>query len=102
MVGRLLFGRQVRLDLLLWIHARADPTFFQGEPAAQLGAPQSAVRQELEKLVELRMLFREDPHPGSRRLYYSRTTSPLWEIADAARVALIRLGSVTSAHDPSR
>jgi len=91
-----LFGRQVRLELLLWIQVREDPSFFQGEPATELPAPQSAVREELEKLVELGMLFRQERHPGSRRLYYSRTDSPLWAIVEAARTALEQAGSPAS------
>jgi DNA-binding MarR family transcriptional regulator len=82
----------VRLELLLWIQAREDPSFFQGEPATELLAPQSAIREELGKLVELGMLFREEHHPGSRRLYYSRTDSPLWSIVEAARTALGQTG----------
>ena len=81
-ISAALFGRRCRLPLALWIleHGKA---FYQSEPPRDLGA-QTAIRQELARFVRAGLLDEERPD-GENRVYYVRTTSPLWEIIAAAR-----------------
>lgn len=80
-LGKELFGRWVRLAVARW--ALHHDSFYQGEAAEAIGYPPSAVRQELDRLVQLGMLLRVSPE-GSRRVYYVHVDSPLWEIIRAA------------------
>lgn len=80
-VGKALFGNPTRLKLALWIR-RHDKRFFQSEPPRWVGVP-TALRLELDKLLDLDMIVRQQP-PGENRVYYERTDSVLWEIIDAA------------------
>jgi hypothetical protein len=81
-VGDLLFGRPCRLALALWIVRRDKPSFFQSEPPRDV-IVQSAVAKELSRLVRLGML-EEERRDDSRRVYYHRTSCPLWKIIEAA------------------
>jgi hypothetical protein len=81
-VGKELFGRRDRLPLLLWIAAQDKPRFFQSQPPREV-IVQSAIKDELERLIRLGMLVEERPDEG-RRVYYVRTDSPLWKIVDVA------------------
>jgi DNA-binding MarR family transcriptional regulator len=79
-LGDRLFGRALRLRVAAWILSEAEESFFQGQVAAGVNYTASAVADELERLVELRMIVRHDKLAGDRRLYYSKTASPLWDI----------------------
>jgi hypothetical protein len=81
-VGRLMFGRPSRLRLALWIHQRDGRPFYQSEPPDSVIA-QSAAGTELRRLVHLGMVT-EHRETGSRRVYYHRTNSALWNIIVAA------------------
>jgi hypothetical protein len=85
-VGRELFGRPCRLALALWIARRDKPLFYQSEPPREV-ILQSYLGSELGRLVRLGMLDEERPE-DARRVYYSRTDSPLWGIIQAAAEAL--------------
>jgi predicted transcriptional regulator len=76
-VGKTLFGNPVRLRLCIWIWLR-DKDFFQSEPPREVGV-QNAVRQELHKLEKLGML-RSERRDATRRVYYLREESLLWNI----------------------
>ncbi|MFG2071706.1 hypothetical protein [Nonomuraea maritima] len=82
-VGRLLFGRETRLRLAMWVLSLDQDRFYQSEPPRSCGAA-TAVRQELSRLVDLGMLIEERPDKGGR-IYYRRSDSSLWEIVDTAR-----------------
>ena len=81
-VGKELFGRPCRLALALWIAGHDKPRFYQSEPPREVILP-GDLAKELGHLVRLGMLEverRED----ARRVYYDRTSSPLWKIIEAA------------------
>ncbi len=77
-----LFGRACRLPLALWILKRDKPRFFQSEPPREIDTP-TAVRQELERFVQLGLLV-EDRPDAENRVYYERTESPWWRVIEAA------------------
>lgn len=80
-----LFGRSCRLPVALWILGQEQPRFYQSEPPQTLGAP-TAIRQELERLARAGLLAIEKGE-GDNRVYYRRTSSPLWRVfAEAADV----------------
>ena len=85
-VGKELFGRPCRLPLALWILSRPKSRFYQSEPPREV-INQSDLAKELSRLVRLDMLAEERPDDG-RRVYYERTTSPLWKIIEAAADAV--------------
>ena len=85
-VGRLLFGRPCRLTLALWIVRHDKPRFYQSEPPREV-ILQSDTSDELKRLVRLGMLH-EDRPDDTRRVYYERTTSPLWKIFESAAEAI--------------
>ena len=81
-VGKLLFGRACRLALALWIVRHSKGRFYQSEPPRDV-ILQSDAAKELGHLVRLGMLVEERPD-DVRRVYYERTSSPLWKIIQAA------------------
>ena len=85
-VGRLLFGRPCRLALALWIARHDKPRFYQSEPPREV-ILQSDLAKELSRFVRLGML-EEERRDDSRRVYYERTGSPLWNIIQAAAGAI--------------
>lgn len=82
-MSKYLFGRGCRLPLALWILDHPKDRFYQSEPPRSIGV-QTAVTQELQRLVDAEMLEREEPD-GENRVYYIRTASPAWRIIDTAR-----------------
>lgn len=86
LVGKHLFGKPSRLTLAVWIYALEKPRFFQSEPPRDV-IRQSEAGRELEHLVVLGMLEKERPE-DSRRIYYVRTASPLWQIIAAVPAAV--------------
>ncbi|HUI02085.1 MAG TPA: hypothetical protein VLZ77_00970 [Acidimicrobiales bacterium] len=85
-VGELLFGRRLRLRVLLWVAEQAEP-FHQTEAAAGVGYNSPGeVAKELERLVRLEMVRKFGRPGGVGRQYYRRDdTSPGWEVAAVAR-----------------
>ena len=60
-----LFGRPMRLPLLLWIRARGDSPFFISEVQKATGYTHGHVKKELGTFVELGFLGRTQ-HPKER------------------------------------
>jgi len=85
-VGELLFGRRLRLRVLLWAAEQAEP-FHQTEAAAGVGYNSPGeVAKELERLVRLEMLRKFGRPTGVGRQYYKRDdANPGWEVAAVAR-----------------
>jgi len=65
--------------------------FSQTQAAKAVDAPQSAVRVELTKLAELKMITVLPRERGQRAQYYLRADSPLWEIFRVTQKALADL-----------
>ena len=86
-VSELLFGRKCRLGVAAWVMQHPKGRFFQSEPTGIEHASTSNIIDELRKLVQLGMLEVERPD-DSRRIYYVRTDSPLWDIIAAAVAAI--------------
>jgi DNA-binding MarR family transcriptional regulator len=87
-LGRLLFGRALRLNVALWILGHESESFYQGEAAEGVDYSAGAVAHELDRLAELGMLMKEPRNANDRRQYYLRLDTPLWEIVEAAQRAL--------------
>lgn len=85
-VGKHLFGRPCRLRLAIWIVQQDKPRFYQSQPPREV-ILQGDAAKELGHLIRLGMLEEERPD-DSRRVYYVRTDSPLWEIIRAAADAI--------------
>ncbi|WP_375486252.1 hypothetical protein [uncultured Mycobacterium sp.] len=85
--SELLFGRKCRLAVAAWVLQHPKGRFFQSEPRGIEHASPSNVLEELKRLVELGMLEVERPD-DSRRVYYVRTNSRLWDIIAAALEAI--------------
>ena len=85
-VGGLLFGRRLRLRVLLWAAEQTEP-FHQTEAAAGVGYNSPGeVAKELERLVRLEMLRKFGRPTGVGRQYYKRDdASPGWAVAAVAR-----------------
>lgn len=100
--GEELFGRRIRLRVLLWAHKQKQP-FNQSE--ASKGVDYSAsgeVAKELERLVRLGMLrkFGRPSRVGPQN--YLHVEHPGWAIAGAARAAVqAGLKDVTDDKDES-
>lgn len=82
-VGRLLFGRSLRLRVALWILRESGGSFFLSQAAAGIGYSASGISSELDRLIELQMI-RRDADAGSRRVYFTVVPHPLWEVFAAA------------------
>ena len=86
--GELLFGRRIRLRVLVWANTQANP-FNQSQAAKGVDYSSSGeVAKELERLVQLGMLrkFGRPQRVGPQN--YLRTKHPGWAFADAAEVVL--------------
>jgi DNA-binding transcriptional ArsR family regulator len=88
LLGDRLFGRRARLALARWVLERTEPVFFQGEAVSGTGLPQSNVREELSRLIELGMVSMLPRGSGDRRQYYLRQPSRIWSAIDAAASAI--------------
>ncbi|MCV7034911.1 MULTISPECIES: hypothetical protein [Mycobacterium] len=85
--SELLFGRKCRLAVAAWVLQHPKGRFFQSEPRGIEHASPSNVLEELNRLVRLGMLEVERPD-DSRRVYYVRTNSKLWDIIATAIEAI--------------
>ena len=85
--SELLFGRKCRLAVAAWVLQHPKGRFFQSEPRGIGHASPSNVLEELNRLVRLGMLEVERPD-DSRRVYYVRTNSRLWDIIATAIEAI--------------
>jgi hypothetical protein len=86
--GDQMFGRRIRLRVLLWAESRPD-AFNQSEAAVGVSYSSSGeVAKELERLVRLGMLrkFGRPSRVGPQN--YLRVEHPGWAIAVAARAAV--------------
>ena len=87
-VGKLMFGRALRLRVMLWV-ADQDEAFFQQQAAKGLDySGISEVAKELAALVDLGMLRRFGRPQNVGRLYYQRIDSPLWAAITVVAEAL--------------
>lgn len=100
-LGDRLFGRSLRLRLALWILNQQGASFYQGEAALGVSYSAGGVATDLDRLVELGMLIREEGAQDGRRQYYRQTASPFWKIIEAARNALADGASEAEATPPA-
>lgn len=87
--GELLFGRRIRLRVLLWTDAQGQRVFNQSEAARGIDYTATGeVGKELDRLVELGMLrkFSRSGNMGPQR--YVRIEHLGWGIARAVRAAV--------------
>ncbi len=99
-IGELLFGRRLRLRVLLWASDQAQP-FNQSEAARGVQYNSSGeVAKELERLAELKMLrkFGRPTRVGPQN-YTVVENHPGWAIAKAARTMAEALVSGTPEQD---
>jgi len=84
-VGELLFGRRLRLRVLLWAVEQGS-AFNQSEAAKGADYNSSGeVAKELERLVQLGMLVKYGRPTRVGPQNYRRVEHPGWDVADAAR-----------------
>ncbi len=98
--GDQLFGRRIRLRVLLWAHTQKE-AFNQSEASKGVDYSSSGeVAKELERLVRLGMLrkFGRPSRVGPQN--YLRVEHPGWAIAVAARTA-VRAGRWTERARPT-
>lgn len=87
-LGAALFGRSLRLRVLLWVRERRE-VFFQSEAARGVDySGASAVAKELDTLETLGMIRKFGRPTNTGRQNYVRTDSSWWSIVDATRAAL--------------
>lgn len=100
--GELLFGRRIRLRVLLWVFRQGTQTFNQTEAARGIDySANSEVGKELERLVKLGMV-RKFGRPGKvGPQIYVRVEHPWWAIVDAANKAASGVDRITRT-SPSR
>jgi predicted transcriptional regulator len=83
-----MFGRAIRLRLLLWVRQN-DEAFFQSEAARAIDySGVSAVAKELDTLEELGMLRKFGRPSKTGRQNYIRIESPLWSVVDVTGQAI--------------
>lgn len=87
-LGAAMFGRALRLRVLLWVGAR-ESAFYQSQAASEVDyRGVSAVAKELDTLEDLRMVRKFGRPNNTGRQNYIRVESPLWAIVESAREAL--------------
>jgi hypothetical protein len=87
-LGRALFGRSLRLRVLLWVLDQ-DEAFYQSQAAAGVGYGSSAVAVELDNLERVDMLVKYGRAQLNGRQYYRRQPSVYWAVIKAAQEALV-------------
>jgi hypothetical protein len=89
-VGDRLFGRTLRLRVARWVLQFEEASFFQSQAASGVGySSPGEVAKELDRLVDLGMVLKNEPSAGDRRQYYTRVDDcPLWDVVRAA-VAIV-------------
>lgn len=89
-LGHTIFGRRIRLRVLLWVLDQEFEAFNQTQAAQGIQySSVSAVASELERLVHLDMLRKFARPTGVGAQNYRRQAHPFWRIAEAAREALL-------------
>ncbi len=92
-VGGELFGRAIRLRLLVWVRSQNE-AFFQSQAARAIDySGVSAVAKELDMLERLGMVRKFGRPNRVGRQNYLREDSPLWSVVDATVAAIGRLAS---------
>jgi hypothetical protein len=92
-----MFGRKLRVVLAAWILDHDSAFFLQeAQDAMRLhGEAPSGVSSELRKFVKYGMLMET---PDQRRVYFSRTESPLWPAFRAIAIAVAEAQRARSEH----
>ena len=83
-LGKGLFGRPARLVVAAWALTVKSGVFSQHDAVKASGLPQSNVREELERLVAMKMLGDVPKGEGPGRRYYARLEHPAWKVIAAA------------------
>jgi hypothetical protein len=89
-----LFGRGMRLPVLVWIRARGESAFHISEASRATGYAHQHVKKELDTLVDLGFLSavptvrRNDP-----KFFHPEVSYPLWAVADTV-TTLVRRGDL--------
>ncbi len=91
-LGKLLFGRPVRLRVLLWVFSRGAAVFYQSEAATGVGYSAGAVAAELDRLETLGMVTKFGRPVGNERQNYVRVDHRYWDIVAAAKSSLEQNG----------
>jgi DNA-binding MarR family transcriptional regulator len=86
-----LFGRPIRLPLLLWVSGCAAPDFFATEIAEQMHVSSSNVSQELDRLIDLGMIEPVARKRGDIAKRFVLVNHPGWGIVKAASQVLSEL-----------
>lgn len=89
-LGKAMFGRALRLRVLLWVNQQQQGSaFFQSEAARAVEyLSVSAVAKELDTLEALQMVRKFGRPSNNGRQNYVRTGSPYWTIIDAVEMLL--------------
>lgn len=84
-----MFGRALRLRVLLWVYRQEAP-FFQSQAAAGVEySSVTAVAKELDTIESLGMLRKYGRPNKTGRQNYVRIASPRWPIVEAVERSLI-------------
>ena len=98
-LGGALFGRAIRLRLLVWVRSHDEP-FFQSEAARGIDySGVSAVAKELDTLERLGMVRKFGRPSRVGRQNYVRQESSLWTIVDTTVRALANPGRADATSD---
>lgn len=88
-VGKQLFGRPLRLRVLIWVMNRSDP-FCKSEASKGVGySSTTAVIAELSRLEALGMIEAVKPVVTSRRHDYKKVDHPFWDPVRAIATSAI-------------
>ncbi len=99
-VGSALFGRAIRLRLLVWVRTHDEP-FFQSQAARAIDySGVSAVAKELDMLERLGMVRKFGRPNRTGRQNYLREDAPLWAVVDATLAAIDASQGGDAAADP--
>jgi hypothetical protein len=97
-ISALMFGRAMRLPVLLWLRQRNDPSMYLTEARNATGYEAQHLADELERLAKLGMVSKLERQRKNDRQYFVRNDgSPLWSIVDAAGTALSNAATTTNA-----
>ena len=97
-LGKTMFGRSLRLRVLLWVHGQKSH-FYQTQAAQGVSYSTSGVETELARLEELGMIRRFARTGNVGRVNYLVVDSPLWTVIEAVEDVLGISGGVAQGGD---
>lgn len=97
-----LFGRPMRLPLLIWIRDREDPLFFITEAAKATGFVHAHVRKELDRFAQIGLVQALPTKAKNDKQFFQRNDEcPYWRVVELTKRLVAETGFARDGQPPN-